>query len=382
VAGATIKRWGLIALVALLLVGVGALVGLRFAAGLLKSKVVEGLGPGSEVRDIGVGFSGVVLEGVRIKGRAGWPAADTLRADRVAVAPSLLSLLSGDIRVRSITVGRPYLSVWRSRDGPLRLLPSLLERGPAGQPSAGPPAPPVRISRIRLREGAVELFDATVATPPLRVRLEQIDATVRDVPAPTLAGRTHFELKGILKGAQRDGPVSVGGWLGSGGRDASVRVRLRSVDLVALQPYLSQAAETRVRRGALDLDLQAEVRDSRLRAPGRAVISGLEFAPTRGVSDTFLGVPRTALVAFFKTGEDRIEVEFVLEGDVSNPRFTLQEALAARLASAVADRLGTSLRGIAEGVGKVGQKGIEAAGDVAREVGGALQQLFGGQKKR
>jgi hypothetical protein len=221
-----------------------------------------------------------------------------------------------------------------------------------------------------------------VATPPLRVRLEQIDATVRDVPAPTLAGRTHFELKGILKGAQRDGPVSVGGWLGSGGRDASVRVRLRSVDLVALQPYLSQAAETRVRRGALDLDLQAEVRDSRLRAPGRAVISGLEFAPTRGVSDTFLGVPRTALVAFFKTGEDRIEVEFVLEGDVSNPRFTLQEALAARLASAVADRLGTSLRGIAEGVGKVGQKGIEAAGDVAREVGGALQQLFGGQKKR
>ncbi|MBI3003563.1 MAG: DUF748 domain-containing protein, partial [candidate division NC10 bacterium] len=300
----------------------------------------------------------------------------------VTVAPSLLSLLSGDIRVRAITVGRPYLSVWRSRDGSLRLLPSLLEGGAAGQSSSGSPALPVRISRIRLREGAVELFDATVATPPLRVRLEQIDATVRDVSAPTLAGRTRFELTGILKSEQRDGRVSVGGWLESGGREASVRVQLRSVDLVALQPYLSQAAETRVRRGALDLDLQAEVRDSRLRAPGRAVISELEFAPARGVSDTFMGVPRTALVAFFKTGEDRIEVEFVLEGDVSNPRFTLQEALAARLASAVADRLGVSLREIAEGVGKVGQKGIEAAGDVAREVGGALQQLFGGQKKR
>ncbi|MBI3002195.1 MAG: DUF748 domain-containing protein, partial [candidate division NC10 bacterium] len=236
-AGATMRRWGPIALAALLLVGVGALVGLRFAAGLLKGKVVEGLGPGSEVRDVGVGFSGVALEGVRIKGRAGWPAADTLRADRVAVTPSLLGLLSGDIRVRSITVGRPYLSVWRSRDGSLRFLPSLLEAGAAGPPSAGPPAPPVRISRIRLREGAVELFDATVATPPLRVRLEQIDATVRDVSAPTLAGRTRFELTGILKGVQRDGRVRVGGWLESGGRDASVGVQLRSVDLVALQPY-------------------------------------------------------------------------------------------------------------------------------------------------
>lgn len=376
------KRWRLIALVALLVFIVGSAVGFRLAAGVLKGKVAEALGPGSELKDLRVGWSGVVVEGLRIKAPQGWPVADALRAERVAITPSLRSLLSQQIRVRSITVARPYLSAWRIRDGTPRILPSLLREAPEPQPAAGPPARRVTISRIALQGGVMELFDAMVGPPPLKIRLEQIEATVRDVVAPTLAGRSRFDLTGVVKGVQRDGRANVSGWVEGRSGDSSVKVQLRSVDLVALQPYLVRAAETRVRKGVLDLDLQADVRQSRLRAPGKAVISELEFAPTRGASDTFMGVPRAAVVTFLKNKENKIELDFVIEGDVSNPRFAFNEAFAARLGSALAENVGGGIREVAEGAGTLARKGVKAAGEAARELGGALEQLLGGQKKR
>ncbi|OGC02424.1 MAG: hypothetical protein A3G35_04875 [candidate division NC10 bacterium RIFCSPLOWO2_12_FULL_66_18] len=377
------KKWALIILAAIVLLVVGAIVGFQAAVGLLKGKVVEALGPDSEVKELRVRWSAVELDGLRIKARQGWPTADTLRADRVVIVPSLRSLLSGRIQVSSITVVRPYLSALRTRDGKLQVVPSLLAGAASeGKAAAGPPAQSVTISRITLEDGVVELFDATVAQPPLKIRLEKIQAAMRDVVAPALTGKSRFDLAALVKGLQRDGRATVSGWVEVASKDSAVKLQLRSVDLVLLQPYLTQATETRVQRGALDLDLDSEVKQNRLRAPGKVVISDLEFTPTRGVLDTFMGVPRAAVVNFLKNRENKIAINFILEGDINNPRFALNEAFATRLATGLAENLGVSIRGVAEGVGTLGQKGLEAAGEAARGVGSALQQLLGGQKKR
>jgi uncharacterized protein involved in outer membrane biogenesis len=66
-----------------------------------------------------VGWSSVDVGELRIKGPRGWPAADTLRAERVVIVPSLRSVLSRQIGIRSITVVRPYLSALRTKDGQL-----------------------------------------------------------------------------------------------------------------------------------------------------------------------------------------------------------------------------------------------------------------------
>ena len=377
------KKWALIILAAIVLLVVGAIVGFQAAVGLLKGKVVEALGPDSEVKELRVRWSAVELDGLRIKARQGWPTADTLRADRVVIVPSLRSLLSGRIQVSSITVVRPYLSALRTRDGKLQVVPSLLAGAASeGKAAAGPPAQSVTISRITLEDGVVELFDATVAQPPLKIRLEKIQAAMRDVVAPALTGKSRFDLAALVKGLQRDGRATVSGWVEVASKDSAVKLQLRSVDLVLLQPYLTQATETRVQRGTLDLDLDSEVKQNRLRAPGKVVISDLEFTPTRGVLDMFMGVPRAAVVNFLKNRENKIAINFILEGDINNPRFALNEAFATRLATGLAENLGVSIRGVAEGVGTLGQKGLEAAGEAAKGVGGALQQIFGGQKKR
>lgn len=62
------KRWGLIALVGLVVLLAGGIVGFRVAVGVLKGKVVEALGPDSEITGIRVGWASVDVEGLRIKG--------------------------------------------------------------------------------------------------------------------------------------------------------------------------------------------------------------------------------------------------------------------------------------------------------------------------
>src|SRR4029077_4804602 len=100
----------------------------------------EALGAGSEIKDIRVGWSSVDVGELRIKGPRGWPTADTLRAERVVIVPSLRSVLSREIGVQSITIFRPYLSALRTKDGQLQVVPSLLagtaEQGQAAGSSA------------------------------------------------------------------------------------------------------------------------------------------------------------------------------------------------------------------------------------------------------
>jgi hypothetical protein len=96
--------------------------------GLLKGKVMEALGVESEIEDIRVGWSRVDVEGLRIKGPRASPTADTLRAERVVIVPSLRSVLSRQIEIQSITIIKPH--------------PSALHRGEL-RPGRGPQQSPV-----------------------------------------------------------------------------------------------------------------------------------------------------------------------------------------------------------------------------------------------
>jgi len=378
------RRWGWIVAGILALLVAGGIVGFRVAVGVLRDRVIDALGPESEIAEIRVGWSSVDIEGLRIPGPKGWPASDALRAERVTIVPSLGGVLSGQLRVQSITVLEPYLSALRTRDGQLHVLPSLLARAKGAEPPADTASPAaaarsVSIDRITLRDGVLDLFDASVAQPPLEIHLEQVEATVRDVMVPGLVGKTQFDLAAVLKGSRQHGTVTIVGWAEIASRDSSLKTTLRSVDLRALQPYLIRAGERGVSKGTVDLEMQSEVSGNRLHAPGQLTISDLELDPATSAFGTFMGLPRDAIVGTLKNQHDQIDVSFVLEGNIDDPEFSLNEAFTTRLASAIAESLGVSLGGLATGVGALGQKGVEAVGEAAK---GAVQQIFQGEKER
>lgn len=296
----------------------------------------------------------------------------------MTIVPSLKSLFSDNVKIASIEIDKPYMSVYRT-PGKLALVPTLLHPGAAREKErAGEPSRrTVTIDKIALHDGVMEVFDATVGRQPVKTRLERIEAAAHDIVAPALKDKAAFELEAVVKGKQRDGKAKISGWLAQTGRDSSSHFILEGVDLVVLQPYLAKKGDVRVERGSLDLNLKSEVRDNRLDGKGKLVIRDLQLAQSgSGFMGTFMGVPRSAVVNSLKDHNGAIDVDFTLKGDVTHPNFSLNEALSTRIAAGLAGQLGFSLKGLGEGVGSLGQKGVEGVGKAAGGIGDTVRGLF------
>jgi hypothetical protein len=371
------KRWQIILIVVIAIASIAIVGGYRLGVQLLQGRIIEALGNGGQLRELKVNWFTIEMFGVSIDAPRGWPSARTLEAEHVTIVPDLRSLLSDQLRIISVVIERPYLSLLRT-PGKLRLVPSLTEdKDNRKHDSTNGRA--VMISTLNLRNGVVDLYDATVNRPPLRVRIEQIDAVFRNITAPAI-DKTHFNLAGIVKGVRHDGTVKLSGWFGPGGADSSSEVVLREVDMVLLQPYLVKKTEVQVSRGALDLKLDSQVRKKHLDGRGTVVLRNLEFAPSRGFFDTFMGLPRTAVISFLKDNDNAISVDFTLSGNTDNPNFSLNENLSTRIAASMAGTLGVSIVNVAEGIGTLGRRGVEGAGSVVEGIGSAIKGLFGGGK--
>lgn len=344
----TRRRWkiaaiGLLAAVVLLAVLVNV------AARQLRPLVVDALGPRASLDDMAITWRGLELRGLRIAAAKGWPAADELRAERVSVLPRPRSLFGGGWWIARVRIEGGYLSMLRTREGKLRVVPALLERGAAGGAPGGP-GPQIVIGRVVLDDGTLEFYDATVSPRPHRLRVEQLDATAGPIHLPALDEPIELSVDGKLVGPRRHGDIAIDGRITPATLDAKIDAKLRGVDLVALQPYLVKANEAGVKSGTLDLTLDATVQRKRLQAPGRVVLTGLELASGGGALATFGGVPRQAVIAALQR-DGKIDVRFTLEGRIDDPNFSLNENFATRMASSMAETLGVSVVGVVEGVG-------------------------------
>ncbi|HEY9067214.1 MAG TPA: DUF748 domain-containing protein [Burkholderiaceae bacterium] len=345
-----------IAATTLLALALLVFIALQVAVRQLRAHIEAALGPRASIGAIDAGWSGVDVIDLRIKAAPGWPADDELRARRVQVQPDLRSLFGGSWRIATVRVEDGYVSALRTRAGKTRVLPALLEepRGhdPAEAASSTGALPRVEIGRVELAGTRLEFFDASVRQPALKLRVEQLDAEVSHLVLPALDEAIELHVAGVFKGVHHDGRVGLDGRYTPATHDADLTLRFAGVDLVALQPYLLKVAETGVRRGTLDLDLRAAVQHNRLRAPGTLVLTHLELATDGGALATFAGVPRKAVLAAM-TDKGKLDVKFTLDGRLDDPSFSLNENLATRVASGLAESLGVSLSGVVKGLGNV-----------------------------
>lgn len=377
------RRWLRLALGLAVVLALLAVAAFQFAVHLLKGRVEQALGPRGEVAEIRVGWSSVELRGLRLPappaaGKAAWPADDLLRAERVVVTPSLRDLFSARIVVHAIRIEGAYLSMLRTPEQKLEVLPGVTGKADAEDAkttgkNAGKDAknelekgPAIHIGRIELVDGTVEYFDASIRRPPLKLRLEQIKLRLDDLQLPDLLDESRIEVSGVIKGPQHDGKLEIGGTMTLGNKESDLTTRLRGVDLMALRPYLIRAADTGISRGTLDLDLHSTVHHGRLHAPGSLTLHQLELAG----GGSFLGLPQAAMVGLMKDRQGRIDIGFTLEGDLNDPRFSLNEQMLGRIGAALANALGVSLESLGKGAGGAG-------GSIVRGIGEALGTLLG-----
>jgi len=333
-----------------------------FAVNDAKQRILQALGPRTTVGSISLSYPTVTLRDVRIAADpapGAWPADEEFDAREVAVditAASLWAYRRGEpLAIADVRVSDGVLVMLRT-PGHLTMLPALRDtaraRAAALQASQavapGETATALVIEHMRFEHMAVDLRDATLPDArPHRLRFEQVRGTVAGLALPRLAEPIALDLQGVLKGSERDGQVSLKGSLTPAAHDANLAVRLAGVDMIALQPYLLKLGERSVRHGRLDLTLDAGIVGRQVHAPGQLAITGLEFGDDGG---TFAGVQRRAVLAALKR-DGRVALKFTLEGRTDDPKFSLDENLALRLAAGLGESVGGGVRSVVSGVG-------------------------------
>ena len=345
-----------------------------FAMHDAKHRILQALGPRTTVGSITLNYPTVTLHDVHVAadpapGR--WPSDEEFDARSVEIdltASSLWAYRHGeplaldDVRVADGTL------VMRRTPEHLTMLPALRDtqraEAAALQPSQAPPSgepTALVIAHMRFDRMAVDFFDETLPDGQRhKLRFEQVQGTVATLALPRLSQPIVLDLQGRLKGVERDGTVSLKGQLTPAASDANLALRMAGVDMLALQPYLLKLGERPVRRGTMDLALDAGIVHRAVHAPGQLMLTGLEFGDADG-DGTFAGVGHRAVLAALKR-DGRIALKFTLDGRTDDPKFKLDEHIGLRVAGGLGEAVGSGARDVAHGVGDA-IRGLFGKGD-------------------
>lgn len=358
------------------------LLGPRLAVRVVEDRVREGLGDRLAVDRIDVGWRTLELTGLRLPAPEGWPVPDALRVQRVTLRPRLGTLLGRRLVIERIEIDGFYLAARRRPGEPLDILPGIdLPRpgrrsgGPAGTDEAERRG--VTIARVEFRDGAFDLFDATVSTPPHRTHLAALSGRVTDIEAPALGRRSRVRLDAELNGGKVPGRLVVEGNVALGAGTARLKTSLVGADLALFRPWLRREG-TPIRGGIVDLAMESTVRDRIIHAPGRLTIRRLSFEGDRsGLMQRLLALPRDAAFRAVTGAGGRVRVRFVLEGPVQSPRILITDRPGSEVAAALGAVLGAAPVGVAEGAGALGAAGATGLEATARGTARAIERLFG-----
>ena len=341
------NRLGYIIAGTLALLVLAVLGALHHATRSIEDSIRAALGPQGEAAEINVRLTNIELVDVRIAAPKGWPADSTLRARRVIVTPDVFHLISDHMEITRVQIEGAYLSALRPKTGGgLRVVPGYTERAKRdardGEERRG-----VSIDVVVLNDCVIEIFDATVAGKPQKVRLESVEGTVKDIRVPELTSRTRADLKGVLKGPNRNGSIAIEGWVEVAQKNAVLATRVDNADLTLFEPYLISKAKSGIDAGTLDLELKSTVRRNVVDADGTLTVSALKLTPGETPIDAIAGLPRRVAIGALEDDQGRITVPFTLDGNLDDPSFSLTGDAALQTGVAVAKAFGMSFEGIA-----------------------------------
>jgi hypothetical protein len=340
------KRWVPILAVAGVLLFLVGVVAMHFGARSVKDSILEALGPEGEAAEIRVRLTSVEILDVRIRAPRGWPSDSTLRARRIVIVPDLRELLSDRVRITSIEVEGAYLSAVRPKEGGgLRVLPSIAERAKKSK-GAGKERRGVVVNAVHLTDCVVEVYDATVAGKPQRLRVDAVKGTIEDIRLPELTNRTRIALQGVTKGANRHGTISVRGWVEIAHKDAELHTQVRGVELALFEPYVITKVKSGIDSGHFGLDLKSRVKKNFVTASGTLTVTALKLKRSENPIGAAAALPRNVIIGTLENERDEITIPFKLKGDLDDPTFSLAGEGLLQTAVALAKVFGATFEGL------------------------------------
>ena len=240
---------------------------------------------------------------------------------------------------------------------------------------AEPPAR-VNVKGLKISQGEVLILDGKVATPPYPTRLTDVSLSVDQAAIPPQDEWTTYECMLSIPGKNSTGVLRTSGKTKLKSLDTVSKVSLQGLDITTVKPYILKAGDVDVTQGTLNLDVDLHIDKRNLNSPAKTVLRNLQFAPSKGPGEKFMAIPRSAVISFLKANNNEIALDFVVEGSIDDPKFSLRQAMATRLAVQFAEKLGLGVVNAGEKLIGIQGKGFQGLGETLKDTSKGLQKLF------
>jgi hypothetical protein len=278
--------------------------------------------------------------------------------EEMRIYPALSSFLKGTLQVRECVILGPSFFFYRSREGnfigPWTPMEKKEKAGEILDEREKKEKEPVRIKidRFRIKKGSADFEDGKVGGAPPQIRLRDLDLEIKNVQYPFLSTHSPIELKGKMKGREKDGSISIKGWMDLRTMDMETSFKVQEIEVKIFEPYYRKRVSAEIESGRVDLEAKIDVKQKMIDAPGQLELIDLRIKE----GGTVLWIPAKILISSLKDKGNRIQIRFHVKGNMDDPRFSLQETFLTRVAVSLAETLGIPIKvvgeTILEGAGK------------------------------
>jgi Domain of Unknown Function (DUF748) len=345
----------------------------RNLTSLVESSLRRTYGPELSLGRIETDWHRVILHDIHLKRTGGGPVNDRISIGRVIMTPRFRALLSRRLEIDLLRLENPRLLIEVSPDG--SLMSPLASASTAS--GSGGPALSLAISRIEINKGEIIFLDRSTD----RLRMPGVSNRSQGFHLLQLTdiwfhtGPLEIPFKAaplpvtLFLSAPGPGTLRVNGTFSPVTLDTNLEITLRHWDLTRFRPYYLKPDSLNVTGGFLDGDATLSISAKKLHVPGEIRIKGLELERT-GKQGAFLGMSAKAFLAAMKDDKGEIATTFLLDGDLSNPRFKARQSLVEQIGGGMARKLGVPvISDVGSGIINLGKKGISG-----------IRSLFGGGK--
>ncbi|MBA4391855.1 MAG: hypothetical protein C0399_13100 [Syntrophus sp. (in: bacteria)] len=348
----------------------------KYANQIVKSELERRLGKNFSVERIDLAWGRVEAVGVSLKNAAG---KEVIKIDSLALKAGFMGYLKKEYIISNMILKAPYIFV--EVDGKGNIINPVLpvepkETKPAKAAKPEQPSPPIIVKKIEIKEGAIDYLDRKTPKTPVLTKLRSLNLVMKNIAVPFTDIFSDYVLSVSVLGNMSTGAIKSSGRINLMTRDMDSKGEIRKLDMTTLKPYFQKDNPINITRGFLDLDITTKVVSKKIHAPGNAVLKDLAFQDGPGRGNQFMGVPLALVVGALKTNNNEIPINFIIDGNLDNPKFNLQEEFMRRLAMGLAGSLGFSVEGIGQSLLGGGVKGGENVGTSIKDIEEGLRKIL------
>jgi hypothetical protein len=337
---------------------------------IIKYELESILGKNFSVKNIELRCGKIEASDISLRSPAG---REVFKIEGLTLEADFIALLRKEYTISALSMKNPYLFLEIDPKG--NLVNPFLQKRPKKK-RVEKPTPPVFIKKIKITNGSLDYLDRKVSTPPVITRLRDIELEFKGLAFPFNERFSTYTVTAQVLGNLSTGIIKSNGKIKLKTKDTDCRIDLKGLDITKFKPYFQKKGDVNVTKGILDLLMDIEIKSRKINAPGRAVFKDLKFERRPGMGNKFLSIPLSALINFLKNNNNEIVVDFILEGDLDNPKFSLKESLLEEITLSLAEKLGLSVTRIGESIVELGAEGAKQIEKGVKGVGEGIRKIL------